>query len=275
MSFNDSSIAIDNFQSIPRCHSTPTYTNIADWHHILKQNAGSVTTTLAGGNHRLLALVTTNPEYMLLTQQVWIEPPNPGQRPQIPAGTNSVAQENIISQWKNDFENWKLVKDVRDALKKQILDAFDDAYLEDLKDPNVGYAAVTPLKMLVHLYQEYGAMTAQDILNNRQRLREDFDTNTSIVKYFYKLWEIHNTAQKAGQPITDQELLTEIYLVMDKTGIFDKAINKWEAMTPANCTWDRFQTHFRTHFKCWRDKQKGQAQQTQGQANNATEAIAT
>ena len=54
------------------------YTDIADRHHILKQNAGSVTTTLAGGNNGLLALVIRNAEYVLLTQQVWIKPPNPG-----------------------------------------------------------------------------------------------------------------------------------------------------------------------------------------------------
>ena len=166
----------------------------------IKQNAGSVTTTLAGGNHGLLALIITNAKYVLLTQQVWIKPPNLGQCPQIPAGTNQLAQENIISQWKNDFENWKLEKDVREALKNQILEAFNDKYLEDLKDPNIGYAAVTPLEMIEHLYQEYGVMTAQDILDNHQQLWEDFDTSTSIVKYFYNIKEICNMAEKAGQP---------------------------------------------------------------------------
>ena len=175
MNSNDASTAIEIFQSIPTCIDTPTYANISDRHHILKQNASSVTTTLAGGNHRLLALIIPNSEYVLLTQEVWIEPPNPGQCPQIPAGTNRVAQEIILSQWKNDFKNWKL----------RILDVFNDKYLEDLKDLNVGYAAITPLQLIKHLYQEYSSMMAQDIIDNRQWLREDFDMSTSIVTCFF------------------------------------------------------------------------------------------
>ena len=106
MSSNDASTAIGSFQSILTCISTPTYTDVTERHQILKQNASIVTTTLTGGNHGLLlVLIIPNAEYVLLTQQVWIEPPNPGQHPQIPTGTNRVAQENILSQWKNDFEN--------------------------------------------------------------------------------------------------------------------------------------------------------------------------
>lgn len=91
--------------------------------------------------------------------------------------------------------------------------------------------------MIKHLHQEYGTMMAQDIIDNPQKLCDDFDISTSIVTYFYKIREIRKTAQKAGQPITDGELLTEIYLIMDPTGIFDKAINEWDTLPPVQKTW--------------------------------------
>jgi len=47
---------------------------------------------------------------------------------------------------------------VREALKKQLINALDDEYLEDLKDPDTGYATVTPLQMIEHLYDEYGEL---------------------------------------------------------------------------------------------------------------------
>lgn len=52
---------------------------------------------------------------------------------------------------------------VREALKKQILDAVDDDFLEDLKDPYIEYTNVTPLEMIEHLYSKYGVLTPQDI----------------------------------------------------------------------------------------------------------------
>ena len=156
---------------------------------MLKQNASSVLTTLAGGNHGFLALVLNNADYNALTGAVWIEPVNPGMRPLIPNGANRIAQENISSQWKNEFEFWKMTQDVREALKKQIIDAIDNEYLKDLKDPDTGYANVTPLNMLKHLYNEYGELTAQDISANRTNLKADYDPNTTMVSYFYKIRE--------------------------------------------------------------------------------------
>ena len=126
MASNDASNAIDNFQPLTKVIGTPTFKAINARHKTLKQNASSVVTTLAGGNHGLLALVIDAAEYTQLTNVVWIEPVNPGQHPIIPNGATRIAQENISSQWKNEFEVWKIVQDVREALKKRILDAIDD-----------------------------------------------------------------------------------------------------------------------------------------------------
>ena len=118
MASNDASNAIDRFQPLTKVIGTPTFQAINSRHKVLKQNASSVLTALAGGNHGLLALVMSNANYNALTGAVWIEPINPGMRPAIPNGANRVAQENISSQWKNKFEAWKMTQDVREALKK-------------------------------------------------------------------------------------------------------------------------------------------------------------
>ena len=89
------------------------------------------------------------------------------------------------------------------------------------------------------------------------------NTSTTLEKFV--------TQPKKQDSSSQTKSFWPIFLVMDKTGIFDKAIEEWDAMTPANCTWDRSQTHFHTDFKHWCNKQKRQAQQTQGQYNNTTE----
>ena len=85
----------------------------------------------------------------LLTGAVWIEPINPGMHPIIPNGADRLTQENISSQWENEFEARKMMQDVWEALKKQIIDAINDEYdLEDLKDPDTGYTNVELLQTL-------------------------------------------------------------------------------------------------------------------------------
>ena len=206
MASNDASNAIENFQPITKVIGTPTFKAINARHKVLRQNSSSILTTLAGGNHGLLALIVNAADYTALTGAVWIEPVNSGVRPIIPVGATRVAQENITSQWKNEFEAWKMTQDVREALKKQILNAIDDEYLKDLKDPDTGYANVSPLQMIEHLYTEYGELTPQDISNNRTDLKADFGPTTTMVSYFYKIGEIRNIAVRAGNPIMEAHL---------------------------------------------------------------------
>ena len=277
MASNDASNAIDSFQPITTVIGTPTFQAINSRHRVLKQNASSVTTTLAGGNHGLLALVLSAADYTQLTQAVWIEPINPGMRPVIPAASNRVAQENITSQWKNESENYKLVQDVREALKNQILSAFDDEYLEDLKDPDTGYANITPLQMLEHLYGDYGELTQQDISENRNSIKTDYDPTTTMVSYFHNIREIRNIATRAGNPISDSDLLAELYLVMDRAGIFVKAIDDWDDLQAADKTWARFQREFKKAYKRHKEKERRQPAgvRTSPRANNAMETLAS
>ena len=278
MASNDASNAIENFQPITKVIGTPTFNAINARHKVLRQNASSVLTTLAGGNHGLLALILNDADYTALTGAVWIEPANPGVRPIIPVGATRVFQENSTSQWKNEFEAWKMTQDVREALKKQILNAIDDEYLEDLKDPDTGYANVTPLQMIEHLYTEYGELTPQDISNNRTALKADYDPNTTMVSYFYKIREIRNIAVRAGNPISENDLIAELYLVMARTGIFDKTIDEWDELTAVDKTWARFQSHFKTAYRRYQAKLKRQASAGGGirpMANQTTAAMET
>ena len=278
MASNDASNAIDSFQPLTKVIGTPSFKVIHARHKISKQNASSVITTLAGGNHGLLALIIGAAEYTQLTNAVWIEPMNPGLRPIIPANANRVAQENISSQWKNLFDSWKMVKDVREALKKQILEMVDDEFLEDLKDPDTGYANVTPLTMYEHLYTEYGALTPQDISENRNNLKADFNQSTTMISYFYNIREIQSVANRAGNPIPDSDLIAELYLVMDRAGIFAKAIDDWDDLPAVNQTWAQFQAHFKAAYKRHREKQRRQAagnRPVENQANLAMETLAT
>ena len=162
------------------------------------------------------------------------------------------------------MDTWSLVQNIRKALTKQIIDAIDDKYIEDLKDPNTGYANVTPLEMIEHLYSKYGQLTNQDIIKNRNRLKQDFDTTKTMVAHFQKIREIRLVANKARQPIADADTITKTYLVLDQCGLFPKAIDEWDETEPEDQTWNNFQKHFEKLYRQYKDKQK------RNQLNNTT-----
>ena len=85
---------------------------------------------------------------------MWIEPQHSGPRPTIGRQSTRNDVSNTNNQFEDNMDTWNLVQNIRKALTKQIITAFDDEYIKDLKDPNTGNANVTPLKMIEHLYKD-------------------------------------------------------------------------------------------------------------------------
>jgi hypothetical protein len=256
MTKTDITTIIETFQPINKIIGTPNYQSIAARHKILKQNASSVTTRLAGGQHRLLALVINNEEYNELTGEVWIEPQHPGSRPIAGRTTTENDLKSANNRWADDIETWSLVHNIRKALTKQIINAVDDEFIEDLKDHNTGYANVTPLEMVEHLYADYGQLTAQDISENRNQLKKDFDNTKTMVAHFHKIKEIRLIAEKTGNTITDADAIAETYLVIDRCGLFSKAVDDWDETEEKDKTWKAFQQHFKKAYRKYTEKQK-------------------
>ena len=93
-----------------------------------------------------------------------------------------------------------------------------------------------------------------------------------MVRYFYKIREIHSFVTRAGNPISDNNVIAELYLVMAHTGIFDKAINDWDELPAADRTWARFQTHFKTAYRHYKDCKKRERAAGGGNSRMANQA---
>lgn len=113
------------------------------------------------------------------------------------------------------------------------MDAVDDDFLENLKDLDMGYATITTLQMVEHIYIKYGELTPQDISENCNSLNADFDPTTTMVSYFYNICEICNIVTRASNPISDSDLIAELYLIIDGVGIFSKPIDNWVNLAAA------------------------------------------
>jgi hypothetical protein len=61
---------------------------------------------------------------------------------------------------------YRTYHNVDQAIKKLILEAFDDAYLNDLSDKVVGYASCTSLDLLTHLLTFYAMIAPTELTQN-------------------------------------------------------------------------------------------------------------
>jgi hypothetical protein len=85
----------------------------------------------------------TNEEYFAIAADVFPVPDNPGASPEVVVGMTRLHRE--ATQVYRTYHN------VDQAIKKLILEAFDDAYLNALSNEVVGYANCTSLDLLTHL----------------------------------------------------------------------------------------------------------------------------
>jgi hypothetical protein len=153
------------------------------------------------------------------------------------------------------------------AFQKLIKANIDSDYLEELADPNEGLVDVTPLAMLAHLIQRYGAITEEEIEANKTLLHEPFDVSRSFESFIKRMQVCQNYANEANEPITDGRLTRIAVGLIKATHLFTTPTDKWDKKTTADKTWEAFKTHFQKAYTKYIKSQE--TLNAAGIANNA------
>jgi hypothetical protein len=95
---------------------------------------------------------------------------------------------------------YRTYHNVDQAIKKLILEAFDDAYLNALSDESVGYADCTSLQLLTHLLTYYTMIAPTEITQNYERLNTPYDPNLPIETLFQQIQDARAFAVAGGVP---------------------------------------------------------------------------
>jgi hypothetical protein len=85
-------------------------------------------------------------------------------------------------------------------IKKMILEAFDNAYLNALSKEVVGYANCTSLDLLTHLLTFCAMIAPTEITHNYERLNTPYDPNQPIETLFQQIQDARAFAVAGGQP---------------------------------------------------------------------------
>jgi hypothetical protein len=234
----------------------------------LYSNGRSIYSTRGGGANGHLAVIMPTADYLARAGVDFDTPIHPGNAPvhAVAATGNQITETNRV--YKQAIDEHLLFNTVREQLKQQILKAVNSRYLQILENADFGYADVTPAAMLLHLKTTYGRITPEGIETNRNLLSATWSPDDPIEDLWMRIRDCQRYAVAAGEPITDGTAVRLILSVLEKTGVFTSAADKWRDKPEASQTLAILKTHFEFENKERIRKMTAQSAGFHG-ANNA------
>ena len=255
------------YPTIAKMPGRPTFETIAEVHTKLKANASSIPSELGGGSHGLLGLALQPGTYTVLTGHVFQPPVNPGPIANVAGNLTGPQIANAVRTHKEQLELWRLYNSTEQALKQQLISSFDDIYLKGISNRHTGFATITLIRMLQHLYDTYGDITPTELEDNDQKMKTAYDPTLPIETLYDQIEQAVDFADAGKAPYTNAQVLARAYNIVLQTGMFTDACKEWRAKRLVDKTWENFKLHFALAHRDLRQQQTT-AQQTGFHAAN-------
>ena len=244
----------DDMPKMSTPSSPPSYQSVRDFQKALNHNAMAIHSYQTKLGH--LSLVVKEDDFLAANKQVKFVPPtDPGMAPtnptsgmatrsQAPEDNNFVAMDTIRAFTFQQLVYQKYVA-AETALRNLILQSIDNKYINELEDDNTGYANVTPLKLMTHIWDNYATIDDADHTINEENMRRQWNPPQPIADLFEQLKQGQRFATRGNETIHDSQLVRWGYQNIRNTGLFDRACEKWRKKEPGDKTWVNFKKHFK------------------------------
>jgi hypothetical protein len=183
----DELIAVFPHSSLPKVIGEPTFEDLKVIWWLLNTNAMSVVSYEGGGRHGHLCIIMTNEEYFAIAVDVFPVPNNPGPSAAVVVGVTAAVIAETTQLHREATQVYHTYHNVDQAIKKLIIEPFNDAYLNALSDEIVGYANCTSLQLLTHLLTYFAVITPTELTQNCERLNTLNDPNQLIEMLFQQI----------------------------------------------------------------------------------------
>jgi len=170
----------------------------------------------------------TNEEYFAIAVDVFPVPVNPGPSAPVVAGMTAAVIAETTRLHREATQVYRTYNNVDQAIKKLLIEAFDDAYLNALSDEIVGYANCTSLQILTHLLTYYAMIAPAELTQNYERLNTPYDANQPIETLFQQIQDARAFAVAGGQPYGAAMIVNVEYTLAFNTGLFPDACRAWQ-----------------------------------------------
>ena len=156
------------YPTLPKIHGEPDYEQLKNLKDKLKTNATKIPSELGGGAFGHLGLVLTPAEYTGISNIPYVRPPHPGVL-NIPPATSERVETRRRAEHKRDLALYHETINLENALKKQITEAVDELYLEELRDPTTNTILSSVPFILDHLITNYGEIEPDNVTEKRAK----------------------------------------------------------------------------------------------------------
>jgi hypothetical protein len=243
---------------LPTVQGEPDYQTIHATRKFLQANSRAIDTHLGGGTLGHLGLIISDASYAM------IDPTTnaPGRAPATTDGTSAqISAARHI--WEEDVQTYRTCTSVQQALKKQIISAFEPMYLDILNDNMVGYANISARCVLDQLFETYGNITAFDLEINFEHMRQAWDPQQSVETLFKQIQYCADYSEAGGVLIGHPQQINVGYEHIFATGHFMSACRRWNKKPSAEKTWTQFKSHFAAAH-CQHKQMQGESAATAG-----------
>jgi hypothetical protein len=153
---------------------------------------------------------------------------------------------------REETQVYRTYHNVDQAIKKLLIEAFNDAYLNALSDDFFGYANCTSLQILTHLLTCYAMIAPTELTQNYERLNTPYDPNQPIETLFQQIQDARAFAVAGGQPYGAAMIVNVAYTIVFNTGLFPDACRAWQSRAIAAKTWAQFKINVATAHREFR-----------------------
>jgi hypothetical protein len=147
---------------------------------------------------------------------------------------------------------YRTYHNVDQAIKKLIIESFNDAYLNALSEEIMGYTNCTSLQLLTPLLTYYAMIASTELTQNYERLNTPYDPNQLVEMLFQQIQDARAFAVAGGQPYGASMIINVAYTLVFNTGLFPDACRAWQSRAIAGKTWAQFKLDFATAHREFR-----------------------
>lgn len=228
----------------------PDYASLVLLRQEIYANALAIPSTRGRGTDGHLDLVTTDTKYMAITTHAKTPPANPGPNPADPPrmetrDTPHTSQEFAEARRTHarDLLEFRTYVTVESLLKRLILKAVPSTFTYELADIELGYAQVSTLQVLEHLYLSYGSVSGDELLKNMENLSRQWAPDQQLEDLWVQIRQCQAYAA-AFDPITDKTIVRLTIDNLEKSGVFTQALHDWRQRPDPEHTIPNMKTAF-------------------------------
>ena len=238
------------------CEGIPNHGYLTAINMYLNQCSSGIHSNLGDGTLGYLILTATPVVYASVSTLNFVRPINPGPTAIIP---NPAPAAAVIGQLTREHaENHRVFLEYATtdaACKKVIMSLIPDVFYRTLKHNHTGYATVTSLEILSHLWSEYGQLSDFEFQQNDLKIKTPITTETHFEDLVSQIETGRNTVVNQN-PYSDPQIVSIAYTLIDTIGVHIDGCREWRRKNAVDKTWTQFKTHFSREFKDFRESNR-------------------